>query len=328
MENLNLHSYDHIIVAFSGGKDSVASFLYLLDKGVDKNKIELWHHCVDGKEGSTMMDWACTEDYCRKFAQAFGVKIFFSWKEGGFEREMLRNNQRTAPNHFEYLNDDNIIECGVSGGTRGEGSTRRKFPQVSPNLNVRWCSAYLKVDVCTAAINNQLRFVGKRTLVVTGERAEESKARSNYKMFEPDRADNRNGKRIQRLVDHLRPVHQFLEQEVWDMLKKYLVNPHPAYRLGWGRLSCIACIFGSNNQWASLNALNQPQAEKIARYKEEFGVTIKRKQTVRESIAKGAPYEMDSETMKQGLSHVYYEPIIVDTWELPSGAFGEHDGPL
>ena len=327
MDNINLHSYDHIIVAFSGGKDSIASFLYLLDHGVDKDKIELWHHCVDGKEGSTMMDWACTEDYCRKFAEAFGVKMLFSWKEGGFEREMLRNGQKTAPNHFEYFNEDNIIECGISGGTSGKDGTRRKFPQVSPDLSVRWCSAYLKIDVCTAAINNQPRFIGKKTLVVTGERAQESAARSKYKTFEPDRADNRNGKRIIRLVDHLRPVHAFLEEDVWEMLKKYNVNPHPAYRLGWGRLSCIACIFGSNNQWASLNKINPAQAERIANYEKEFGVTIKRKLSIPEVIAKGIPYEMDDDVKIQGLSHEYYQPIFVEEWTLPSGAFAESDGP-
>ncbi len=209
----NLSDYDHIIVAYSGGKDSNSCVLHLKEMGADMSKVELWHHLVDGREGSTLMDWPITEDYCRKFAEALSLPIFFSWKEGGFEREMLRNEQKTAPNHFEHpqrkpvvWNDSikefeyNIIECGLSGGIRGKNGTRLKFPQVSANLAVRWCSAYLKIDVCTAAINNQARFLNKKTLVVTGERAEESAARAKYKTFEPDRADNRNGKRIQRHV--------------------------------------------------------------------------------------------------------------------------------
>lgn len=36
--------YDKYIVSFSGGKDSTAVFLYLLDRGVPKDKIELWHY--------------------------------------------------------------------------------------------------------------------------------------------------------------------------------------------------------------------------------------------------------------------------------------------
>ena len=44
--------------------------------------------------------------------------------------------------------------------------------------SVRWCSAYLKIDVGAAALRGQARFEGKRTLFVTGERAEESAARA------------------------------------------------------------------------------------------------------------------------------------------------------
>jgi len=39
-----LASYDKYIVAFSGGKDSIALVLYLLSVGVPTHKIELWHH--------------------------------------------------------------------------------------------------------------------------------------------------------------------------------------------------------------------------------------------------------------------------------------------
>lgn len=81
-------TYDKYIVGFSGGKDSTACFLHLLESGVPKEKIELWHHCVDGKD-ETFMDWEITEDYCRKFAAAFGVPIYFSWRDGGFLKEML-----------------------------------------------------------------------------------------------------------------------------------------------------------------------------------------------------------------------------------------------
>jgi len=326
--NIDIENYDFYIVAFSGGKDSLACVLDLLDRGVPKEKIELWHHCIDGREGSTLMDWPVTEDYCKKVADALGLKIFFSWKVGGFEREMLRENARTAPTSFEKLNDDNIIECGLAGGTRGKESTRRKFPQMSASLSTRWCSAYLKIDVCTAAINNQERFLNKRTLVITGERAEESPARANYKTFEPDRSDNRDGKRVVRHVDHLRPVHSWTEREVWDIIEKYKILAHPAYRLGWARLSCMTCIFGSKNQWASVKKIAREKIEKIAAYENEFGFTINRKKSVMELAADGRAYEdMSDEIVKSAMSKEYNEPVFVETWDLPAGAFGENAGP-
>ena len=325
----NLNDYDHIIVAYSGGKDSNACVLHLLEMGADPAKIELWHHLVDGREGSTLMDWPITEDYGRKFAEALGLPIFFSWKEGGFEREMLRNEQKTAPNHFEQpLNGDNLIECGKSGGIRGKNGTRLKFPQVSANLAVRWCSAYLKIDVCTAAINNQTRFLNKKTLVVTGERAEESAARAKYKTFEPDRADNRNGKRIQRHADHWRPVHGWIEYEVWAIAKRHNINPHPAYQLGWSRLSCMSCIFGSDSQWASVNKIAPDHIKKISDYEQGFGLTIHRTKTVMERVKKASPYKaIDSEITRLALSQDYSMPILTDNWKLPAGAYGESIGP-
>ncbi|MEI6061241.1 MAG: phosphoadenosine phosphosulfate reductase family protein [Bacteroidota bacterium] len=321
-----MNTYDKYIVAFSGGKDSIACFLHLLDIGIPKSKIELWHHCIDGREGSTLMDWPVTEDYCRKFAAAFEVPIFFSWKQGGFEAEMNRENALTNPSSFEYP-DDNIIECGVSGGERGKLSTRLKFPQVSADLTVRWCSAYLKIDVCTIAINNQARFHNSRTLVISGERAEESPARAKYSDFEPDRSDNRTGK-TRRHVDRWRPVHKWKEKEVWAIIEKYRVNPHPAYRMGWGRLSCMFCIFGSANQFASANAVARHRLKKLIDYEKAFSSSIKRKKYLPEVIAEGTPYKTITPGLAlKALSKRYIDSILVDEWITPAGAYAESTGP-
>ena len=113
------------------------------------------------------------------------AKIFFQWKEGGFKHEMLRNNSLTAPILFE-LPDGTLSKVG---GTKGKPSTRLKYPQQSPDLTVRWCSSYLKIDVCSTAVRNQERFNNSRTLVISGERGEESPQRAKYAIFEPDRSD-------------------------------------------------------------------------------------------------------------------------------------------
>jgi hypothetical protein len=41
---VNPLDYDHVVVAFSGGKDSTAAFLHLLECNIPKSRIELWHH--------------------------------------------------------------------------------------------------------------------------------------------------------------------------------------------------------------------------------------------------------------------------------------------
>lgn len=323
--NTLIKSYDYYILAFSGGKDSIACYLHLLESGIKPCQIELWHHLIDGREGSTLMDWPVTEDYCQKFGDAFGSKVVFSWKKGGFEREMLRENSKTAPTNF-YDNEENLIECG---GIRGKESTRRMFPQVTANLSQRWCSAYLKIDVCTMAINNQKRFHNSRTLVITGERAQESAARAKYKTFEPDRSDNRNG-RNKRHVDHLRPVHSWSEEEVWQIIERHRVNPHPAYRLGWGRLSCMACIFGSKDQWKTLRTIAKSKFDTIADYEDEFGKTIHRTKSVNElaEVGKCFPASKNLDLIKKAKAMVFSEPIILEKWTLPAGAFGDSAGPV
>lgn len=315
-------SYDVVIVAFSGGKDSLACLLHLLELGVPRAKLELWHHDVDGREGSRLMDWPCTRAYCRAIAAAFGVPLFCSWKEGGFEREMLRQDAATARIAFET--PDGMRYAGGAG----KPNTRLQFPQVSPDLSVRWCSAYLKIDVCAAAIRGQARFLGKRVLVVTGERAQESAARAKYKPFEPHRADLRDG-RTPRHVDQWRPVHAWDEREVWAIIERWLVNPHPAYRLGFGRVSCARCIFGNPDQWASARMVDPAAFDVVAAYERRFGKTIQRKLTVIQLADRGTPYKMSAEDMRAAQSTRFDEHVFLTgtTWKLPRGAFGDACGP-
>lgn len=323
----DLASYDRFLVAFSG-KDSVALVERLLALGVDPAKVELWHHDVDGN-GPTFMDWPITPAWAREVALSLGLPIYFSWKQGGFLREMMRENARTAPTEFE------VPEGGtrVVGGTGGKLSTRLRFPQVSPDLSVRWCSSYLKIDVMAAAIRNQDRFNGARTLVLTGERAQESAARARYKAFEPHKA-HLEGKRH---VDVWRAVHHYSEAEVWEAHRRLGIVPHPAYRLGWNRLSCMTCIFGSPDQWATIQAVFPPRFEAIAGKESELGSTIAhakgRGVSVRETAARGTPYAAALAQPELAALSQRHEwdgsPVRVDpaAWTLPAGAFAENAGP-
>jgi hypothetical protein len=122
VEKPDLTSYDYYVVAFSGGKDSCSSLLHLIESGVDRSRIELFHHDVDGK--NPFFDWPVTTSYCEAVAKAFGVPIYMSWREGGFLREMLRNGTPTAPVIFEKPD-------GTLGKAGGEGpiGTRLRFPR-------------------------------------------------------------------------------------------------------------------------------------------------------------------------------------------------------
>jgi len=317
-----ISDYDHYVIAFSGGKDSIACLLHLLDLKVDKSKIVLLHHDIDGEE-STLMDWPCTKSYCQKIADDLGIVIRFSWKVGGFEGEMLRENALTKPVRFEC--SSGVIK--QVGGERGKLNTRRMFPQLSASLTTRWCSAYNKIDVGKKVLIHDPMFSQGKILFITGERAAESSARSKYDTFGPHEADNRFGKHVKRYIDHWRPVHSWDEKAVWSIMEKHRILAHPAYYCGWGRCSCLSCIFGSKNQWATIRKFMNNEFIKIADYEAEFGVTIHRTLTVNELADKGVAYNVEARWLKLAMSRTFKENTIVDAWILPEGAYGESNGP-
>jgi 3'-phosphoadenosine 5'-phosphosulfate sulfotransferase (PAPS reductase)/FAD synthetase len=187
----------------------------------------------------------------------------------------------------------------------------------------------LKIDVGAAALRGQERFRGKRTLVVSGERAEESPGRARYSTFEPDRA-HLPGKRH---VDRWRPVHAWKTAEVWEIIRRWGIVAHPAYRAGFGRVSCAFCIFGSPDQWATLRELMPAGFERVAELERSYGYTIARSKSVEERATLGHAYAVATRDVAEGrrlaVQQVYDAPIRVapETWLMPAGAFAEAAGP-
>lgn len=320
---LPLDEYDKILVSYSGGKDSLACLLHLLDLGVPREKIELHHQDVDG-HGEALMDWPCTPAYVRATGEALGIPVVFSWREGGFVREMLRDNQPTAP--VSYEREGQRVSLPTVRATEG---TRLKFPQVSADLNVRWCSAYLKIDVFARVIANDPAYQGKKILVVTGERGQESSARAKYEHAEPHRTDTKR-----RLVHQWRPILDWKEEQVWEIIERWRVRCHPSYSLGFGRTSCLPCIFSNENQWASVKQLDPERFRRIADLERQFGTTIKRGESVEDMARRGKEYVSNKpeELRRLAMSpdaftaeHFFLQDGEI--WKTPAGAFKRCGGP-
>ena len=320
----DLSRYDRIVVALSGGKDSVAATLALLEAGAKREQIVFFHHLVDGRD-SDLMDWPSTEAYVAAFARHIGSPVVWSWREGGFEREMLRSGDSTAPVCYEI---DGVFHR-LPGAANAPLGTRRKFPQVSADLSVRWCSANLKIDVADRVLRNDPAYGGIKTLFCTGERGEESPNRSRYAPFEKHRADRRDGK-SKRHIDHMRPVLYWSEDQVWNIIQRHGIVPHPAYEAGFGRLSCRNCIFASASQWATMARFDPSGFQQIALYEAAFGSTIHRKDDVVTRARSAAPFAAaTANRMTRALDTQFAGPIAIDPadWTLPAGAFAGHAGP-
>lgn len=325
-ELLPLDQYDLIIVSFSGGKDSLALVLDLLERGVAREKVQLWHQDVDGEPGvdPQFMDWPVTRGYVNAVGAALGIPVLFQYRVGGFRGEMLKENARLRPARFQ-LQDGSWRQAG---GIRGKIGTRRRFPQVSGDLRVRWCSPALKIQVAEAAINNDPFFLGKKTLFLTGERREESANRATYAEREPHRCD-----RLKRRVDCWRSVIDWGEARVWEIIARWGIVPHPAYRIGFSRVSCLACIFGQADQWASVRRIAPDRFARIAAHEAEFGCTIRKGMTVGQLADRGTPYPACEDAVLVRLAmgeDCPADQVLLpagEEWRLPAGAFKRGGGP-
>lgn len=169
-ELLPLEKYDLIVVLLSGGKDSVACYYKLLELGVPKEKIELWHHDIDGGHPSRRMDWRCTRNYVKALAEAEGVELRISYRVNGFFGELYRigasepvewiepgteevKRCKLSPNYIKCLELKKQAAQDMESLLKEYGC-RMKFPAKSPDLSKRWCSAYLKICVADAVVSN------------------------------------------------------------------------------------------------------------------------------------------------------------------------------
>ncbi len=104
---------------------------------------------------------------------------------------------------------------------------RMKLPAKSACHQGRWCSGALKAQVESklyADIDGLARDV--KLLVVSGERRQESAGRAKYNEMEIHRT-NATAK-AHRLVHQWRNVIDWSEDQVWDIIRRHCIVPHPS----------------------------------------------------------------------------------------------------
>lgn len=135
-----------------------------------------------------------------------------------------------------------------------------------------------------------------------------------------------------RYVDRYRPIRDWTERRIWDLLEKYRVRPHPCYFMGFGRCSCKFCIFGNANQFASAACISHQNFSQLVNFEKEFGYTLKRDTDLSTLIKKGVPYhDITPELARLATSYQYNSDIFIpysQQWNLPSGAFKKCGGPM
>ena len=353
--------FDRIVVTFSGGKDSLATLLNLLELGVPRSKIELWHHEVD-EPGQPFMDWPCTLGYCRSVAEALDLPLLFSRREGGFLRELHRYHAPASAIRFETIRRDGRIVEVLSPSLNRPSSVERSFPALAGINAGRWCSGILKSDVGKRIFTTDLRYKARgRFLYISGERREEGENKYGTPVGQrafAEESELEKGSTRTRRVQRWRAVIDWREKAVWDIIQRWRIRPHVGYELGFSRLSCAGCIFGDPAQFASFRAVLPKQFERIARAERQCiqrcGKKLKprpkpRKRETAASVAarhlniveftdqaapffEGIPPRELRRLFKIARSHAkkYTVPVVLgprEKWQYPRGAFKKQGGP-
>lgn len=350
-ELLPLESYDLIILLISGGKDSIACYYKLLELGVPKQKIEFWHHDIDGGHPARRMDWRCTSSYIHAFSEAEQVPLRVSWRKNGFFGELYRIGA-SEPIEWQEPDTQEIWQCPLSKKYKEclklkeksaedmekqlehlekIGGRRLKFPAKGGTHQGRWCSGSLKASVqdsVTASLEKTKK--DTRLLIVSGERRGESAGRSKYNEMEIHRT-NAEAK-AHRIVHQWRPVIDYSEKDVWEVLKRHKVNPHPCYRAGWNRCSCAMCIFSTPKLFAGIREL-YPEDYGLLRQDEKIlGFTLDNHCDLDTFVgnAKSCVYHGDQEALYSLITGEFSKDSIYvkDQWMYPAGAFHGAEGGL
>lgn len=388
---LPLEDYDLIVVLLSGGKDSIACYYKLVELGVPKENIEFWHHDIDGGHPSRRMDWRCTQNYVKAFAEAEGIPLRLSWRVNGFFGELYRIG---ASEPVEWMEPDtgeikrcrlskNYIRCQeIKSKATDEMEEllkkygyRMKFPAKTGDLSRRWCSAYLKICVADTVVSNLDRLGeletlgGKRhkfpakggthqgrwcsgslkaavqdsvtsnldrtkentkILIVSGERRGESTGRSHYNEIEIHRTNAE--KKAHRTVHQWRPVIDYSEKDIWEVLKRHKVNPHPCYRAGWNRCSCAQCIFSTPKLFAGIRELYPEEYAALRQDEIILGFTLDNKCDL-DTFVGDTPscvYHGDRRAIHNLVTGEFTpdDVYVKGDWMYPAGAFhGAEGGP-
>lgn len=230
---LDLRQFDKIFISVSGGKDSHA-MLFLVRDLADRQGVP--REKLLAMYADTGMEWHNAGEHVQALCKAAGVELVTVYPV----RPMIENIRWR-------LNK-------VNGGCA--------FPYPS----CRWCTSEQKKHPMDKVIN---KFSGK-LLKVTGERWEESAARSELPEF-------CTVPRVTCKTRHVfgwRPMLAFSESDVWTMVRDTGVQRHVCYDMGCNRLGCAGCIFSSDRDLRIEMRENPHIFEAIDRLETELGYTM------------------------------------------------------
>lgn len=262
---LYLNDFDLVIINSSAGKDSLAALYQVCTMAVrqlfDFSKIVVSHQDLG------RMEWQGTKALVEKQADLYGLKTYYS-------------SRRRSDGQTETILD--------------YARRRKKWP----SNKQRWCTSDFKRSPGARVVTELTKNLGQcRVLYVFGFRAEESPARSKKEVM---KINTQLTTRKREVWDWL-PIHDWTEEKVWNVIRRYKLPYHPAYDLGMPRLSCVFCIFSPFDALVLAGKENPELLQEYVDTEKEIG----------HSFRENMPIESVQIAIDDG-----YEPKLIQNWVM------------
>lgn len=247
------------IVSVSGGKDSTATYLLALERGVPFRAVF----------ADTGNEHELTYDYVRDLARKTGGPEV-EWVKADFAADMKRKSQYIA---------DHWVRDGVPPERAAEAiealvPTGNPFLDMAkwkgrfPSSQTQFCTAELKVEPITRQVILPALRNGP-VLQWLGIRAAESSRRARQPLFNRDDTG----------AYLWRPIFRWTLEDVWAMHKRHGIAPNPLYKQGMGRVGCMPCVNCRKNEIREIADRWPEHIDRVRRWEAAASVTAKRGKT-------------------------------------------------
>lgn len=257
----------HNLVSVSGGKDSTATLLVAIERGIEN---------ISGVFCDTGNEHQQTYDYIGYLQDATGIQFrtlkqdFTDW--WWRRRDCVRDKwpeKLVAKNGFSRDAADDLIGRVLAFMERGP--TGNPFLDLCiiksrfPSRKAQFCTQFLKTEPATEYAL-ELMADGSTLTSWQGIRAEESPNRA----AQPEYEDRGGGYSI------YRPIHKWTVAEVFDIHRKHGIKPNPLYLQGMGRVGCMPCINAAKDEILEISKRFPEHIDRIEEWEKIVGLVSKR----------------------------------------------------
>lgn len=252
----------------SGGKDSTACYLLLMELGVDFIPV----FADTGNEHPDTVEHAMTLSertggpqvkLCRK---TFTEDDFRVRREGVLKNWTKPHKIRAGARQGEMMPafPDEVIQeaLEVLHPSGNNFLDMALLHGMWPMRRSQFCTLELKLDPVYEAVIHPLLDQGYDVIMASGVRADESFKRRDLPRHELDRST------LSRPEDviNFRPILDWLAADCFAMHRRHGVEPNPLYKKGMNRVGCMPCIHVNQVELVEIYKRFPEQIERIARW--------------------------------------------------------------